>query len=194
MTTTPDSDVVDVLSTDHREAFELIAEIRATADGEHRRDLTDSLIAELVRHSVAEEMFVYPAMRDSVPDGAEAVDHDTAEHKELEQLMKALEHADTGEPAFLETLARLEEVLRDHVQDEEGEQFPEAAGPPVPRAARRAGRQGRDGQEGRADPPAPRRAERRAVPQDRRPRRRPGRPAPRRAERTQHLTRRSVRA
>jgi hemerythrin superfamily protein len=60
-------DVVDVLSTDHTEAKALIADIRSTTDPEQRRDLADTLISELVRHSVAEEMFVYPAMQDHLP-------------------------------------------------------------------------------------------------------------------------------
>ena len=62
-------DVVDVLTTDHDEATALLAEISATPDAETRRDLADTLIAELVRHSVAEEMYVYPAMRKHLPDG-----------------------------------------------------------------------------------------------------------------------------
>jgi spore coat protein CotF len=41
-------------------------QITATANPEVRRDLADQLIAELVRHSVAEEMYVYPAMTTSV--------------------------------------------------------------------------------------------------------------------------------
>ena len=53
-----DRDVIDVLTTDHREFVSLISQIRSTADPEQRRDLADQLIAELVRHSVAEEMFV----------------------------------------------------------------------------------------------------------------------------------------
>lgn len=119
-----DRDVLDVLVTDHREATELIELIRATADPEERRDLADSLIAELVRHSVAEEMYVYPVMRESVPDGDEAVEHDVSEHKELEALMKQLEGEDASTPAFLETLDQIAAALRDHVADEEDEQFP----------------------------------------------------------------------
>ena len=117
-------DVVDVLSTDHTEAKALIAEIRSTTDPEQRRDLADTLISELVRHSVAEEMFVYPAMQEHLPDGAEAVEHDTKEHKELERIMKELEGADAGDAAFLTLVGRLETVLLDHVSDEEDQQFP----------------------------------------------------------------------
>jgi hemerythrin superfamily protein len=122
--TATDPDVIDVLTTDHREAQDLTDQILATADPEQRRDLTDQLIAELVRHSVAEEMFVYPAMRDHLPNGEKAVEHDTQEHKELETLMKQLEGADASSAEFDDALANLQQVLLDHVQDEETEQFP----------------------------------------------------------------------
>ena len=116
-------DVVDVLTTDHREVEGLIGQIRTTT-GEDRRDLTDVLIAELVRHSVAEEMYVYPAMKKHLSDGEQAVDHDIEEHKQLETIMKELESADADGGGFLDLIDQLADVLRDHVQDEEQEQFP----------------------------------------------------------------------
>jgi hemerythrin superfamily protein len=118
------ADVVDVLTTDHREAVQLISEIRSTDDPGRRRDLADTMIAELVRHSVAEEMWVYPAMRDHVPGGTEAVEHDTREHKELERTMKELEGVDAADPGFLALVGQLETILDDHVRDEEADQFP----------------------------------------------------------------------
>lgn len=120
-----DHDVIDVLTTDHREATELIGEINRTTDPVQRRELADRLIAELVRHSVAEEMFVYPAMRDHLPNGQAAVDHDTEEHNQLEQLMKQLEGADASTPEFLGIVGNIEKVLADHVRDEEDDQFPQ---------------------------------------------------------------------
>src|SRR3954470_8424424 len=126
MTDTPvDQDVVDVLTTDHHEVLDLLQQIKVTTDPVERRDLADTVISELVRHSVAEEMFVYPAMRKHLPDGDEAVEHDTEEHKELEQTMKKLEAVDADDPEFSRLLDQLETILRDHVQDEEDEQFPQ---------------------------------------------------------------------
>jgi len=121
---TGDVDVVDILTTDHHEVMQLVQEIPA-ADPAGRRDMTDTVIAELMRHSVAEEMYVYPAMRKHVPDGDAAVEHDVKEHQELEEAMKVLESADTAEPAFLEGLNHLEAILRDHIDDEEKDQFPQ---------------------------------------------------------------------
>ncbi|WP_412745377.1 hemerythrin domain-containing protein [Krasilnikovia sp. MM14-A1004] len=126
MTTSPSrDDVIDVLVIDHREVSTLIGEIWTITDPMIRRDLTDTAISELVRHAVAEEMYVYPAMRKYLPDGDKAVEHDIEEHKELEQVMKRLEDADVSSAEFEQELRRLEALLVDHIQDEESEQFPE---------------------------------------------------------------------
>jgi hemerythrin superfamily protein len=122
--TAGDQDVVDILTADHQEVMHLIAEIWVTADPQQRRDLADTVISELVRHSVAEEMYVYPAMKEHLADGAEAVDHDVAEHKEIEATLKGLESADPADASFNELLRKLEATLRDHIDDEETEQFP----------------------------------------------------------------------
>jgi len=118
-------DVVDVLIADHRDVTALIAEIWSVRDPMVRRDLTDTAISEVVRHAVAEEMYVYPAMRKHLPDGEKAVEHDIEEHKELEKTMKQLEAVDVSSEQFDTTLRRLESLLADHIQDEESEQFPE---------------------------------------------------------------------
>jgi hemerythrin superfamily protein len=123
--TTDEPDVVDVLTSDHREVTELLGQIATTTDAERRRDMADTVISELVRHSVAEEMFVYPAMRKHLPNGDEAVEHDTQEHKELEQTMKELEGVDATQARFDELIGQLTRILADHVQDEESEQFPQ---------------------------------------------------------------------
>jgi hemerythrin-like domain-containing protein len=115
---------VDLLTTDHHEVLELVGRIPG-ADAESRRDMADTVIAELMRHSVAEEMYVYPAMREHLPDGDDAVQHDIEEHQQLEEAMKALEGVDSAEAGFLDALSRLEAILRDHVSDEEQEQFPQ---------------------------------------------------------------------
>ena len=118
-------DVVDILISDHREVTALIGEIWSVRDTMIRRDLTDTAISELVRHAVAEEMYVYPAMRKHLPDGETAVEHDIEEHKELERAMKRLEAVDVSSAEFDAALRQLETLLADHVQDEESEQFPE---------------------------------------------------------------------
>ncbi|MEX5303466.1 hemerythrin domain-containing protein [Kocuria sabuli] len=118
------TDVVDILTADHRDMLELIGRIKETPEADRRRDLADTLIAEVMRHAVAEEMYVYPAVEEHVPNGAEEVEHDKKEHDEIVQVMKRLEDADASGPGFLELVGELEAQLRHHIDDEESDQFP----------------------------------------------------------------------
>ncbi|MEV6495508.1 hemerythrin domain-containing protein, partial [Actinoplanes sp. NPDC051633] len=111
MTSDSGEDVIDILTSDHRDVTALISEIWSVRDPMIRRDLTDTAISELVRHAVAEEMYVYPAMRKHLPDGEKAVEHDIEEHKELEQAMKQLEAVDVSSAEFDTALRRLESLL-----------------------------------------------------------------------------------
>ena len=122
---TTGTDVVDELTADHREATALLDQILTTTDPEARRDMADTVITELVRHSVAEEMYVYPVIQDTFPDGRKVVEHDIEEHKELERTMKELEGVKADDPRFDELVNELRRQLRHHVDDEENEQFPQ---------------------------------------------------------------------
>ena len=119
-----DLDVVDELMTDHREALELLDRIASITDPDERRDLADTVISEVVRHAIAEEMYVYPAMREHVPDGEQAVKHDNQEHQQLEEVMKRLEAVQPTDPQFDALVGEMTDQLRHHAHDEETEQFP----------------------------------------------------------------------
>src|SRR3954454_5083827 len=107
MSPTETPDVIDILTADHREVRALLEEITTAADPQTRRDLADIVITELVRHSVAEEMRVYPVMRELLPDGERAVKHDTEEHKEIERTLKDLEGTEAGDARFDQLVASL---------------------------------------------------------------------------------------
>lgn len=118
-------DVVDELTKDHHEALEIFAQVAdSTTPPTERRHLVDTVIGEVVRHSVAEEMYVYPVMRDRFDDGGEIVDHDADEHAQLERVMKELEQTDPGDSRFDTLVGQMTEALRHHAQEEENDQFP----------------------------------------------------------------------
>jgi hemerythrin-like domain-containing protein len=118
-------DVLDLLAEEHREAEQMLEELSSQDKQEHDpRELADRLTASLVRHSVAEEMYVYPAMREHLEDGEAAVEHDISEHQELEELLKRLEGLEPGDEQWPEVVAALRETLADHVADEENDHFP----------------------------------------------------------------------
>jgi hemerythrin superfamily protein len=124
MTTAHEQDLVDAIMTDHREVEAVFAELETSTDPRTRRELVEHVIAELVRHSVAEEQYLYPTARKVLPDGDEIADHELAEHAEAEELMKALEETTETEPRFDELVGKLIEEIRHHLGEEEGDLLP----------------------------------------------------------------------
>src|SRR4051794_15192893 len=98
---TDGSDMVSVLVKDHEEMKEFFQQLEATTDPNERRDIADRLTAEVARHSVAEEMFLYPAARKALPNGDELVDEELEEHAEAEKLLKQWEGAAGDDPEFM---------------------------------------------------------------------------------------------
>ncbi|GAB2662406.1 hemerythrin domain-containing protein [Kribbella swartbergensis] len=118
-------DLVTVITSDHREIERIFAELESGAGTpQHRRDLADHLTTELVRHSVAEEMFMYPAARRVLPDGDRVADHEIEEHAEVERTLKDLEGVDATDPVFDELVGTLIGDVRLHIQDEEQQLLP----------------------------------------------------------------------
>jgi hemerythrin-like domain-containing protein len=120
-------DVIEVLEQDHREVEQMFAELEslrgASSEGaqSRRKDLTDQVTIELVRHSVAEEVLVYPQVEEKV--GAEEAEHAREEHAEAEETLHRLEKLDADDPAFDGELATLMAEIRHHIEDEEGQIF-----------------------------------------------------------------------
>lgn len=120
-------DVIEVLEHDHREVEEMFAELESLRGASteetrsRRKALTEQVTIELVRHSVAEEVLVYPQVEEKI--SAEEADHAREEHAEAEETLHRLEKLDASDPAFDDELATLMGEIRHHISDEESEMF-----------------------------------------------------------------------
>ncbi|MGI5144679.1 MULTISPECIES: hemerythrin domain-containing protein [unclassified Streptomyces] len=113
------------LMADHREVEEIFARIQSmTGQGQELRDVVDEVTIELVRHSVAEEQYLYPAVREHVEDGDRIADKEIADHSRVENLLKELEKTNADDPHMSPLLQQLMEEVADHVEDEENNLFP----------------------------------------------------------------------
>ena len=121
-------DVIEILTSDHREVEQMFAELDGLRDAvdeqsrSRRKDVAEQVVIELVRHSVAEEVAVYPKVKEKVSE-AEA-ERAKREHAEAEQTMKRLEKLSPQDPAFEGELRTLMTEIREHVAEEENEMFP----------------------------------------------------------------------
>lgn len=120
------TDMVSVLVTDHAEMKQYFQQLEAATDPEERRDIADKLTAEVARHSVAEEMFLYPAARKVLPNGDELIDEELEEHSEVEELLKRWEGMKGDDPEFMSLFAQIRDGLLHHIdEEEEPKLFPE---------------------------------------------------------------------
>jgi hemerythrin-like domain-containing protein len=119
------NDLITVLTEDHRELRQLFTELEMLSGGENlRRVLTDQMIIEMVRHSVAEEAYLYPVCRAHLPDGGWIVEEAHADHLRLENIMRQLEEPGLPDDQFSFLLDWLISGTRRHMTDEEHRVFP----------------------------------------------------------------------
>lgn len=118
-------DVLDLLMDEHRQVQSMIEQLAMQSHQEEDpRELADIITADLVRHSVAEEMYIYPAIREYLTDGEREVQHDIDEHQQILECLKDLENLQPADGRFTEVVAQLQALVDDHVRDEEDDQFP----------------------------------------------------------------------
>jgi iron-sulfur cluster repair protein YtfE (RIC family) len=118
----PTDDLISLLAQDHEAIKERFSEL-GHADPKVRGQLFRELTDQLVRHEVAEEVVVYPALRQE-PGGDAVAEARVHEESEAEQLLARLEKLDPTTEEFRGAIRDLESAVLDHAQKEEAEVFP----------------------------------------------------------------------
>jgi hemerythrin superfamily protein len=118
-------DAISLILQDHREVDSLFSRYESlTGDGDQKRDIVREIVRELSVHAAIEEQFLYPTMRNNLPDGSELVEEALEEHKEAKETLDALEKMTPGESGYDDRVRSLIRDVRHHVQEEEGELLP----------------------------------------------------------------------
>ena len=112
--------VVDVITEQHRELLGLCDRMT----GDRRREVAEVVVATLSRHLSAEEQYLYPAVRRTVPGGDAIADRELAEDHDLLVLLKDLDGV-RPEHADFDRLARnVTAAVRRHVEADASELLP----------------------------------------------------------------------
>ncbi|NVI04605.1 hemerythrin domain-containing protein [Paraburkholderia youngii] len=123
-------DALALLEADHRAVEKLF-----DAFGKSRGDERDTLEAkaalaqraceELTMHTIIEEELLYPAAQQALPDdGKLDVDEAYVEHFLVKTLIAKFTTLKPGDKGFDATFKVMAELVRHHVEEEEGELFP----------------------------------------------------------------------
>jgi len=121
-TTSAQNDVIQSLETDHRQAEQLLARFD-TISMDQRDSYFCEVVNELIRHEVAEEIVVYPALRKDAPGGDAEADARIHEQSQAESLLKDMESMDAKSAEFDKSFHNLRDAVLSHAKAEESGAF-----------------------------------------------------------------------
>ena len=120
-------DAITLLKNDHKTVEKLFKSFEKAGDGavKTKRQVVDQIIEELCVHAAIEEQVFYPAVRDAVPDVEDTVLEALEEHHVAKWTLWELAGLAPEHERFDAKVTVLIESIRHHVEEEEGELFPE---------------------------------------------------------------------
>ena len=123
------SSVLTLLMEDHKKVKSLFAEfkkIREQARAASRKaELVQQICMELTVHAQIEEELFYPAVREGIED-QELMDEAEVEHAGAKDLIAQLLAMEPEDDLYDAKVVVLSESIEHHVEEEEGEMFPQA--------------------------------------------------------------------
>lgn len=135
------STVSDAIIKDHRELRQYYNEVVNSTDHDHQQRYGNQFTWELARHSVGEELVVYPAMEKYMgPSGKEMAESDRQEHHhvsldsstkstlltitQVKDLLKQFQNMSPSDQEFIPKLKEIWSNLERHIGEEEGRDLP----------------------------------------------------------------------
>jgi hemerythrin superfamily protein len=124
MTSAASGDWVDALKTEHAMALAIFDKIEATDDSQTnaRTQLLAKLKYALSKHSIQEEMVIYPALRQA--NSAHEADHLGDDHGYVKTYLYELESKAKDSPDWLARVRDFRAMIETHMREEEDDIFP----------------------------------------------------------------------
>jgi len=114
------SSISDAIKKDHRELESYYNNIINAADQDEATRWQNQFTWELARHSIAEELVVYPGFEKHLGEKGKAMaDKDRDEHQIVKEKLKTFQSLVAGTPDFIPTLNSLMDDLKQHIKEEE---------------------------------------------------------------------------
>ncbi len=117
-----------MLKNDHKvveRLFKQFEKAKKADDGDTKVEVVGRIIEELAVHTGIEEQVFYPAVREELPETEDTVLEGLEEHHIAKWTLSELEGMGPGDERFDAKVTVLIESVRHHVEEEEGELFPE---------------------------------------------------------------------
>ncbi|KAL4995322.1 hemerythrin HHE cation binding domain-containing protein [Aspergillus recurvatus] len=116
--------IIDAIKQDHREIEDYYEKILSATSDKEKIQWQNQFTWELARHSIGEELVVYPVFEKNLPDGRAMADKDRHEHNTVKEKLKQFQNMKPSDPNFEPTLKSLMSTLSEHIQEEESQDLP----------------------------------------------------------------------
>jgi len=119
------STICDAITKDHRELEQYYNEVINSNDHDHQQRFGNQFTWELARHSVGEELVVYPAFEKYMgAKGKQMAEDDRKQHHQIKLLLKEFQNMQPKDSDFIPKLKELWSNLSTHIQEEESQDLP----------------------------------------------------------------------
>ncbi|OOQ90947.1 hemerythrin-like protein [Penicillium brasilianum] len=113
------------IKKDHREIEDYYNKILASSTDKEKTQWQNQFVWELARHSIGEELVVYPQFEKKLPHGQDMADKDRQEHLLVKEQLKAFQNMRPSDPKFEPALKALMKDLSEHIKGEESNDLPQ---------------------------------------------------------------------
>jgi len=121
----PMSTISDAIIKDHRELEQYYKEVVNSSDHDHQQRYGNQFTWELARHSVGEELVVYPAFEKYLgADGKKMADSDRKEHHSVKELLKQFQKLKSEDVNYVPKIKEIWSQLTEHMKEEEEHDLP----------------------------------------------------------------------
>jgi hemerythrin-like domain-containing protein len=120
-------DALKLLKQDHDEVKKMLSDLESTTERAEktRTEGLATLKQELDVHEAIEEEIFYPALKDH-PKTKDLALEGYEEHHVVDMVMGELEGVDVSDETWMAKFTVMKENLEHHIEEEEGEMFPQA--------------------------------------------------------------------
>ncbi|KAF1739616.1 putative hemerythrin-like protein [Beauveria bassiana] len=120
------STISDAIIKDHRELKQYYDEVvNNPSNHDHQQRYGNQFTWELARHSVGEELVVYPALEKYLGDrGKQLADSDRKEHHEVKEMLKVFQNMSSSDKDYIAQLKKIWSSLNEHIKEEEERDLP----------------------------------------------------------------------
>ncbi|KAE8148727.1 hemerythrin HHE cation binding domain-containing protein [Aspergillus avenaceus] len=116
--------IIDTIRTDHREIEDYYSKVLNAISDKEKVQWQNLFTWELARHSIGEELVVYPQFEKKLLDGQALADKDRNEHQSIKEKLKQFQNMKPSDPEFEPTIKALMQDLSEHIKEEESQDLP----------------------------------------------------------------------